>query len=54
METKHSEFTIKAMYKVLDAIPTISFPSANIWGVRVQPKIYLYASLLRKQLGEKS
>ena len=40
-ETKNGDFSTKVMYKVLENGPSFAFPSVNIWGVQVQPKLCL-------------
>ena len=42
-ETKSGDFSTKAMYKLLEAGSSFAFPSANIWGVLVQPKLGFFA-----------
>ena len=42
-ETKNGVFSARAMYKLLEVGSPSVFPSGNIWGVRVQPKLCFFA-----------
>ena len=48
-ETKSGDFSIKAMYKVLEARPSIAFHTTNVWSFVFNQS---YASLHEKQIGE--
>ena len=42
-ETKNGDFSTRAMYKLLEVGSSFVFPSSNIWGVHVQPKLCIFA-----------
>lgn len=41
-ETKNDDFSVRAMYKAMDSMPTPNFPLANIWSVCIQPKLCFF------------
>ena len=41
-ETRNVNFSIKSMYKMLEAEPSFSFLMTNIWNVCVQPKLSFF------------